>query len=283
VVDLLVAAGLSTPDADGTARFDYVDLMNLGLLSGTGRSLPELSERQCMRIAAGPPESWLPARDWRLRLEARCEAAGCAAPVTVLRPGGTGDGAAAVCRGWEETGDGPAATVELLVTTTGSAGQVRTPAVREMFTEVVEGLRGGRYTFAWLPQGLRADVDAALARGTLDCVATSLLLARWCGQAGVPARTRTGFLLGMVGVEHGWLEVREDGRWLPVDPLLAYLAGRHPGSDRAFAGFCLGSRSNRVLAWDRPAGAELAQHRCTAGRVTVTCRQFPNLPPGRPP
>lgn len=277
----LTAAGLSCRDPDGTARFDYVDLMNLGLLSGTGCSLPELSERQCMRIAAGPPQAWLPERTWRLRLEARCGVdESCPAPIDVHRPAGV----ASDCRNWQVTTTGSGVTVDATVTTTGAAGSVHTSAVRDMFTELVGGLTSGGYTYAWLPRQLGLDVDSALANRTLDCVATSLLLDRWCRQAGVPVRTRTGFLIGMVGVEHAWLEVHEDGRWLPVDPLLAYLASRHPTSHPAFAEFCLGSRSNRVLGWDRPAGAQLADHDCPShGRVSVSCRQLPNLPVSRPP
>jgi transglutaminase superfamily protein len=267
----LAATPLATRGPDGAARFDYHDIMNLGLLSGTGKSLAELGERHCTRFAAEPAAKWLAPRTWRLRIEASCA---CGTPLRVPEPAAPGDGMR------RDDRDGVTA-VELTVRLAGRAGQVRAPRIRELYHEMLGGFRSGRYRFAWLPRGLREDFDAALANRTMDCVVSSTLLCRQATAAGFEARTRKGFLLGVVGVEHAWAEIREDGAWLPADPLLAYLAGRSASARPEFDGFCLGSLSSYVLPWDRPAIEPLADHdrtgrQCPAGhQPALTCRQLP--------
>jgi transglutaminase-like putative cysteine protease len=64
--------------------------------------------------------------------------------------------------------------------------------------------------------------------------------------AGLTARTRRGYILGLVGGDHTWCEVEEDGRWKVLDPVFSHLVGRAGGSD-AFREACRGSRFNRLL------------------------------------
>jgi hypothetical protein len=264
----LAAAGLAAEDA-GEARFDYYDLMNLGLLAGTGRSLPELGERSTMQLARGSRADWSAEYTWHLRVEATCSQPRCPDPPAPTRPCPEEYGGR--CTGWEP-GDGGRWTAAT-VTLRGAGGEVAAPAAREAYAEVVEALADGRWVYAWLPPGLRADWRAAVANRTLDCVTTSLLVQQRCLDAGLTARTRSGVILGLVGVAHAWAEVREEGGWRVLDPLLAHLAGRHPASSPDFAAFCRGHLGNRVLPWARAADEPVVPHDCPlGGRPTLATR-----------
>jgi hypothetical protein len=142
--------------------------------------------------------------------------------------------------------------------------------VAALFDEVVAALAGGVPRFQWLPSGLRRDPDAAWRHGVADCVACALRLERELARLGFEARTALGHVLGLVPSEHAWVEVRDaDGAWKALDPVLAALGGREPGTDPEFAAFCLGSVCNRLLPWDRTAAEPLAVHACAAPAAGV--------------
>lgn len=261
----LVSAGLpAEPTADGP-RLDLHDVMNLGLLSGTGRSSAELGERRLMGLAAGDPDRWVAAKTWRISLSAACPA-GCAAPVRPPQPAPETTGGE--LHEWLPDPADPA-EVQAVLTTRGRLDAPRTPAVREIHDELYDALASGRRRYGWLPASM--DVPTADAFGTVNCVVAAGLMAQRAAEAGLTARTRKGVLIGLVGVEHAWTEVREDDRWVPLDPVLAFLAGRTPGSGGAFADFCRGSTPNRLLAWDLPADRDFVQHDC-AGRARAALR-----------
>ncbi|MER0241761.1 transglutaminase domain-containing protein [Streptomyces sp. HSW2009] len=272
LVELLVAAGLPAEETAQGPRFDYHDVMNLGLQSGTGRSVAELGERSCMRLAAGKPESWTAARNWRVRLTASVEGA----PDTVVAPLPP---APKVLGGelldWQPDIDGPG-TAEARLTTRGTVDSPRTDAVREIHDQLLDELATGVYQYGWIPASLRAQPRAALGHRMADCVVSAWLMHQRAQEAGLRARTRKGFLLGLIGVEHAWIEVQEEGRWLVLDPVLAYLGGRQRNTAPEFADFCRGSVHNRVLAWDRTAEEPLADHVSANGeRILVDCRPLP--------
>ena len=260
-------AGLATDTSDG-ARFDYYDLMNLGLLAGTGRSLPEIGERSTMQVARGTRADWAAEHTWHLRVEARCSRPACPVPPVPPRPAPEEYGGRLV--DWQpRPGGWTAATVTLR----GAGGEVTSPAARAAYAEVLEALASGRWVYAWLPPGLRADWPSAVANRTLDCVVASLLVQQRCRDAGLTARTRSGVILGVVGVAHAWTEVRERDGWRVLDPLLAYLAGRHPASAPDFADYCRGRLGNQVLPWPRRADEPLVPHDCPlAGTAVLTSR-----------
>ncbi|MBC3988216.1 transglutaminase domain-containing protein [Streptomyces sp. AC563] len=272
LVELLVAAGFPAEETPRGPRFDYHDVMNLGLQSGTGKSVAELGERSCMRLATGRPESWTTARTWRVRLAASVEGS----PETVVVPlppapkvlGGE-------LLAWQADVDGPG-TAEARLTTRGLVDSPRTDAVRDIHDQLLDELATGVYQYGWIPGTLRAEPRTALAHRMADCVVSAWLMRERAEEAGLRARTRKGFLLGLIGVEHAWTEVYEEGRWLVLDPVLAYLGGRQRNTAPEFADFCRGSIHNRVLAWDRTAEEPLADHVSANGeRILVDCRPLP--------
>ncbi|MEV7022097.1 transglutaminase domain-containing protein [Kitasatospora sp. NPDC093558] len=279
LLELLVGAGLPAAETADGPRFDYHDIMNLGLSTGLGRSLAELGERQCLRLAAGQPQAWLTERTTRIRLTATCSAPGCDGtpplPAAPRPEGGRLDGFAADPN---EPG-----SVIATVTTVGAADAPRSETVRRIHDDLLDLLLTGEYQYSWLPDALRERPATAWENRTVDCVIAAWRMREQARAAGLEARTRRGFLLGLVGVEHAWTEVLEDGRWLPLDPVLAFLASRHKASNPDFSRFTCGSFHNRLLAWDRSIEQSLADHTCPhGGRVRVDCRQLPPAPPSSP-
>ncbi|MDT9701487.1 transglutaminase domain-containing protein [Streptomyces sp. P17] len=276
VLENLVGAGFPAEDTPDGLRYDYHDVMNLGLRSGLGRSLAELGERQCMRLAAGQPEQWLTERVTRIRLTATCDAAGCTSCVTTPVPA---EPAPKLYEGrlteWSKE-EGRPGSMLATVTTCGHRDAPRTETVRRIHDDLLDRLVSGEYQYGWVPESLRARPATAIEHRAVDCVVAAWQMQRWAEEAGVRARTRRGFLLGLVGVEHAWTEVFEDGRWLLLDPVLAYLGSRHRSTHPEFADFTRGSVHNRLLAWDRSVDESLADHDCVAGgHVRVDCRGLP--------
>ncbi|MHC3470257.1 transglutaminase domain-containing protein [Streptomyces sp. 7R007] len=265
----LVEAGLPAEERCGGPRLDYHDVANLGLTAAQGRSLAELAEARMLRMAAGEPSGWTAERTWRLRLAAPCDAEGCpgerpTAPEPELLDG----------RLLDLTDDGQAT-----VLTRGLGDAPRTAAVSAVYDELLARLDDGTYQFGWLPHRLRETPATAAAYGMVDCRVAAWIMAHRARAAGLEARTRKGFVLGLVGVEHAWTEVFEQDRWLPLDPVLAFLARRHKASHPAFTDFCRGSVHNRLLAWPVAAEEPLVPHACAyGGRVTLTCHQLTTRP-----
>ncbi|MDL2078746.1 transglutaminase domain-containing protein [Streptomyces sp. GXMU-J15] len=276
VLEHLVGAGFPAEDTPDGLRYDYHDVMNLGLQSGLGRSLAELGERQCMRLAAGQPEGWLTERVTRIRLTATCDAAGCSSCVTPPVPA---EPAPKLYEGrlteWAKDPERPDSMLAT-VTTRGHRDAPRTDTVRRIHDDLLERLVSGEYQYGWVPEALRSRPAEAIGHRAVDCVVAAWQMQKWAEEAGVRARTRRGFLLGLVGVEHAWTEVFEEGRWLLLDPVLAYLGSRHKATHPEFADFTRGSVHNRLLVWDRSVDESLADHDCVAGgHVRVDCRQLP--------
>ena len=77
VLDLLIERGLPVAGRDaasGGPLFDYHDLINVGLRSGSGLSLGEQAQRSLMRFALAPAATWTGDKRWSLQIEHRCAA-----------------------------------------------------------------------------------------------------------------------------------------------------------------------------------------------------------------
>lgn len=266
----LVAAGLPAEhDTDGP-RFDPHDVMNLGLLSGTGRSSAELGERRLMRLAAGTPAEWVVQRTWRIAFAASCSEAGCTEVALPVRPAPELLGGEVTQ--WHPDPANPS-EVQAVLSTRGRLDTARTAAVREIYDDLLDALRTGRYRYGWVPTKLSADPSVDVF-GIMNCMVAAASMRERAAAAGMDARIRRGVLLGFVGVEHAWTEVFEEDRWVALDPVLGLLAGRTPGSNPEFAGFCRGSLSNRLLIWD--GDGALTEHRCGTGELArLSCRPTP--------
>jgi hypothetical protein len=282
--------GLPHAGEPGAERFDRYDLFNLAFYSRSDRSLPELGFQWVMRFANGSADSWISPKRWRFAAEISCQRAdGCdEAPWwRFYRPapehfGGHADGwlvepSAPADPEGSFVFAGPADRFRLSATiqTRGEARHVRSQRLRRLFDEMIHGHRGLRFQFG--PDEMQSDPDAVVASGMIDCVTASIILARECRDAGYEARAAKGYLLGLLGADHGWLEVRDDdGEMKVLDCTLGLLTAHVPASNPEFVEFCCGSSSNRVLPVDCPADAPVAEHRCGTGvapaTTTVTVR-----------
>lgn len=241
-------ADLALRHVDGL--FDFTDVVNAALQSGTGRTLPELARRLVMRFAAGDAETWFAPLEWTFAVQW----AASDETFTVAVPDLEAPGVVAV--------DDPAAEVPAPVTPTGYqpdpyqvrvrlAGErfaVTDRRVRAAFDEVLWAFESGTVRYQAVSEALRGDYQRAWAMGAADCVVAGQVLTDRVRAAGVEARSRRGYLLGVVATDHVSCEVLLDGQWRCLDPVFALLGGEH-GRDRGaeFREACVGSRFNRLL------------------------------------
>lgn len=271
----LAAAGLPSDTATGEQRFCRYDVFNLALYSGSGATLPELGFEFAFRFTRNRPDTWVAAKPWRLVLSMDCPDGRCAGartwtlsrPVPELFGGDSGR--------WSSP-DGPVtltgsairlpsrdapARVEGEVTTAGIEGRIASAPLRGLFDDFLNG--GLRWQL--LPASWQRDPDDVLAHGVVNCIAASLYLERRARELGHPARGRRGWLVGLMDLDHAWLEVQDDdGATKPVDVVLALLTRLLSGDRERFVDFCMGSSLNRVLPAVGRAEAPLAVHTCDA-------------------
>jgi hypothetical protein len=264
-VEALAAAGLPhVVDPERGVLFDYDDVMNVGMFSGTGMTVPELGLRFLMRFAATPASGWFEPREWLVGVDP----AGSLGPVADGGPDGprievrvpdvAAAGVSVVPRA--ELGALPppwsdelqATGYELVVRLTGARQAVRDPRAREAWESVVRPLAAGSVTYQTVPEALRADHRRAWDLGIADCIVASKLLVERLRAAGLSARVRRGYLLGLFGSDHAWCELDEDGVTKPMDPVFAFVSetgDRARGVARSpeFAEACCGSRFNRLM------------------------------------
>lgn len=247
-----------------TASFSYCDIMNVGLYSGTRRSIPELAERFITRFAAEAPETWTARRRWRLSVEARC-----------TRIGGCVEGRWRLgAPGEQQVRDegSPGSQVfraDWHARTGGRGMQVLFEPAKELHGECLERFASGTWQYQYLPPGLRGDPHAADALGVMDCFSLAHWLSERLRRAGADVRLRYGLILAFMGVEHAWIEIRDcDGVFKPLDPVLAVLATRSASAARDFRSFTCGSQLNRVLAWP-PGAPAIVAHVCNGEQQPV--------------
>jgi Transglutaminase-like superfamily len=278
VLDQLIEAGLPCSGEPGAELFDWHDLHNLGLYSGSGNSLPERCIRLAMRWMEKPPESWLGSARWDFRA-----ALGCGRPHRgqppprwrIARPapevhGGEIVGAlaasspdAVIGEGYVE-GTGEEFALAATIHTRGRSGVIRSRRLREILSEYA----GADYRWVRLPQELQKQPSRVLSQGVSPCISVSLDLAAKCRGEGFAARTRIGWILGLLDLRHAWLEVvDEDGAWKTVDPVFAKLSAFADRPHPQFQSSCLGSTINRLLPTANEASDPLFAHFCSGNQV----------------
>lgn len=220
---------------DGEPLFDHTDLTNLALRSRLGTTVPELARRFLMRFAAGRSATWFDERTWRIAVSPPKgeQADWWVRPIDGAAPGITLHSATA-------------RPMSAVVTVAGRCDRVADPAVLALYEEILAALRGGEVAYQAVPERLRGQHARAWREGTADCVVVSRLLAARIAAAGGRARARRGYLLGLLGSDHAWAEVFEDGRWKCIDPVFELLASETPGTSE-FQAACRGSRFNRLV------------------------------------
>jgi hypothetical protein len=281
-LDELLRRGLSHAGPAGDERFDANDLFNLALYSGAGRSVPERALRYAIRWMAESPEKLTATRRWTFSVTLSCARPdGCGADpliaaalpvpelfggrledVSIAPPPERGDEAGVECAGSEVQ---MTATVE----TRGELRTIRSPRLRAIVDEVLgSGLR-----WVKVPASIHARPELLLPHGVATCTALSLHLAERCREAGFEARTRRGWMLGMLDLIHAWLEVEdEDGETKVVDPIFVLLAGLAPDAHPELPELCRGSVTNRLLPTTRAAGEPIDRHTCDGAEAPLAKR-----------
>lgn len=225
---------------DGEPLFDYTDLTNLALERGGGQTVPELARRFLMRFAESPPATWFEPRTWRVTVRPpTLSRGGEEVEMVVAPPDGAADGVELL--ELDEHPSGYTAVARLW----GERDEPDSPAVGEIYDEIADALISETVRYQNVAPLLRRDPQRAWEAGVGDCEVAGRLLAERLSEAGHEARVRRGFLLGLMGSDHTWCEVREDGRWKSLDPVFAYLG--HRAGAHEFAAACRGSRFNRLL------------------------------------
>ena len=277
-LDELVNAGLPHGGEEGAELFDRLDLVNLALYSGTKESVPEQTMGYALRWMHDDPETLFTPRRWTYSVELSCDRPdGCAAEPawSIARPtpevhGGRVESLeigpeGATLADDDIVGGGPKGLRASGVMVT--SGERRTIRSKQLYDIVTEYARGD-YRWARLPEEMMARPELVLPQGYAPCIAACLDLEAKCRAAGFEARTRRGWIMGMLDLAHSWLEVLdEDGLIKTVDPAFVLLARQqaqhpHPGVEEAFTG----SLINRLMPTPHRADQPVNGHSCGGAR-----------------
>jgi len=280
-LDALAAAGLPVVGCDresGDALYDSHDVINVGLAAARGASSAELGQRSLLRYAADEPATWIDPANWSVTCSYSCDLG----PGCVDGSWQVGEPALAAFGGmlvnWA-VDPVPAAgmirgrqvKIHASFAAVGSVRKVVAQEIKAVYDDALNRLCSGRLRYQWLPSRLRRDPVAAIELGVADCLALSLHLAANLERSGFEATTRTVTALGLVGIDHAWVEVRDvDRNWKILDPVFAYLALSMRRTRPEFREFCCGSASSRVLPWRRTAREGVVSHHCAHGPASIS-------------
>ncbi|MFP8961048.1 hypothetical protein ACLIYP_10895 [Streptomyces nanhaiensis] len=261
ILDELLRNGLPHGGEPGAERFDRFDLVNLALYSGSGTSVPEKTMRYALRwmhadprtlfrpqrwdysVALSPPAADAeadPARmEWNLATPHPERHGGWTESLTVGPEGAVLGEKDITARG--TTG----LTASGVLVTSGEHREIRSRQLRD----IVTSFGPDRFRWGRMPEELQWRKDVVLSQGYAPCISVCLELAERCRAAGFEARTRRGWIMGMLDLAHSWLEVvDEDGLIKTVDPAFVILADHHAeAAHPKIADAFTGSLLNRLL------------------------------------
>ncbi|MBB4905755.1 hypothetical protein [Actinophytocola algeriensis] len=258
-IDALVHDGL-TVSGD---RFDGRDLFNLGLHSGTGRTVPEQAFAFSLRWMRASADALLSPRTLGFTLTADCACADVT--LAVPRPDRYG-GAVTPAPSRDVV---RASTVTATIRTEGRAAPLRSPVLRGL----VEEFAGLGVRWVKLPDALRDDETLVTSHRVATCESASRWLALRCRAAGYAATTRIGWVVGMLDLVHAWVEVTDDdGETKIVDPVFALFAAGVAGANPLLTDPAVALRTNRLVPTALEVGGRVAHHGCD---LPVTVRINP--------
>jgi hypothetical protein len=250
-LDTLVHNGLTADDD----RYDSRDLFNLGLHSGTGRTVPEQAFAFTLRWMRAKTEDLLAPRTSRLSLTLSCDCktATLATPRCDLYGGEVRDTVT--------TDTSRAATIR----TEGSLAPLRSPELRDLVREFAAlGIR-----WVKLPDALRDNEELLTEHRVATCESASRYLASRCQETGLTATTRIGWVIGMLDLVHAWVEVTDDdGATTIVDPVFGLFATTVADANPLLTDPTVALRTNRLIPTDLSVGGRVAQHDCDAPLTT---------------
>lgn len=249
-LDAFVRSGLLVRDG----RFDSRDLFNLGLHSGTGRTLPEQAFAYALRWMRSPTEDLLAPRTSRFSVTLGCSCTGALfAPPRCPRV------------------DDLVITERCVTATIGTEGSL-VPLRSLALIDIVRDFAGLGLRWMKLPEPLRQDEDLVLSHRVASCDSASRYLVRRCAEAGLRARTRIGWVIGMLDLVHAWVEVTDsDGVTKIIDPIFALFATTLPDANPVLTDPTVSLRTNRLIPTDLSVGGRVAQHDCdTPATIKIT-------------
>lgn len=228
-IEALRRSGVVWVERGGVQFFDPVDVYNVGLLSGSGRTVPEVASSYFSQLADAGYEAWT--------APSRTE-------VSVDR---------AVGGGGELVGElgclrFPARDAEGQQTATYVPHQAVGLEVSAPLASIFDGILAD-FSFQLLPDSLKGDAVAIADLRVGDCHGLSLVLANRCAEAGFAATVEHGFIRGRFGWgAHAWVRVEdEDGRPKALDPTLPLVAASQGADAGAFSRFCCGNVVTRLV------------------------------------
>lgn len=249
-LDAFVQSGLIVRDG----RFDSRDLFNLGLYSGTGRTLPEQAFAYALRWMRSATSELLAPRTSQFSETLRCSCTGAMfAPPRCPRV----DDLVISDRG-----------VSATIGTEGAVVPLRSPELIAIVRDFAAlGLR-----WVKLPEPLRQDENLVLSHRVASCDSASRYLVRRCEEAGLRARTRIGWVIGMLDLVHAWMEVTdEDGITKVIDPIFALFATTLPDANPVLTDPTVSFRTNRLIPTDLGVDGRVAAHDCdTPPTIKIT-------------
>jgi hypothetical protein len=212
-VDELIARGLPHgPDAadGGRPLLWETDLQYLGVRLGCARLYQGVLNRWAGALTA------FSARE-QTQVQIRCTAyAPAGTEVELLAPGGE--------RVRGEAGARGASPLNFAATMRGTPAPLPAELERTL-AELLADLAS--YDFCWLRPPLEADLAFVRRTRLANCRSTAGLLVEEAPRLGVEARLAHGLLLAPpYSTPHNWAEVRADGGWIVLDPLLLGLLAR---------------------------------------------------------
>lgn len=212
-LERIVSAGVPTVEADGEPRFEYGDLYYIAMRLGCATTFLWAARQwaDSLETFAGRPQT-----DVSIRYVPQLAAAGAVDGVVHLP-------------------DGEQRTMELINGRVAVEAHVvmrgpwpQPPPEAHAVLEQVDR----RLTFYELPKRWQGDTTLARRSGFSDCVTSAHVIVEDCLAIGVEARVNTGFFVSQpYSVTHGWAEVRADGEWVPVDPLMLAVMREFGGLD----------------------------------------------------
>lgn len=292
VLDRLIERGLPHTGNPGNELFNRADLFNLALYSGSRRSVPEMAVAFALRWMGAEPHELLAPACWSFSVEVTCplgDTCGGDRRWQVARPqpelwGGrvleldVWPDRAVDADGDIELAGGAGLGASAVLETAGTERQLVSPRITSLLDEYLVTHR----RYMKLPPPAQWDYDRILPWGASTCYAASLYLERMLLAAGFRARTRRGWILGMLDLGHAWLEVEDDdGQTKVIDTVFALLAEQlAPSAHPQFAQLCIGSEMNRLLPTSHRADEPLVRHWCGGrerpARTRTEVRPRPN-------
>jgi hypothetical protein len=151
-----------------------------------------------------------------------------------------------------------------VLVTNGQRREIRSKRLRE----IVSQYPPADYRWGRMPEELQWRPELVLRQRYAPCISACLNLAEQCRAAGYPARTRRGWIMGMLDLAHSWLEVTDDdGQLKTVDPAFMILAAHHAEQPHPeFIPACTGSLLNRLLPTGHEADQPVMNHDCRGRR-----------------